>query len=296
MHETITAPSELNKSNDNGAAIKRAAVSVVVPCFRCMKTIDAAIASVANQTLPPAEVLLIEDGSGDGTLDALHRIAATYKSGWIKVIAMPDNGGPSRARNTGWGHAKQPYIAFLDSDDRWAPRKLELQMAALDADPTIALIAHKMLVRPRNTPFSELQEPIQTEIIGRGRLLFHNPFPTTSVMVRRDLPFRFDENIWYSEDYFLWSQIRFAGHRCAKVNQVLALWTKRIEGERGLSDNVLAVHNARRIMRRRLMQEGFISPPEYLFSLAVGVLSRLRRKLNMAMHPERYAAYRSQPG
>ncbi|GGA36346.1 glycosyltransferase family 2 protein [Dyella nitratireducens] len=275
--------------DETKTAAKRAPVSVLVPCFRCTGTIDEAVASIAAQTRPPAEVLLVEDCSGDGTLAALQRVAAAYENGWIKVIALADNGGPSRARNIGWQHAGQPYIAFLDADDTWAPRKLELQMAALEADPSIALLAHQMVVRARGTPIPEPQEPIQTQIIGRGRLLFHNPFPTASVMLRRDLPFRFDEKVWYSEDYFLWSHILFSGHRCAKINQVLAIWNKRGPGEHGLSDDFMAVHRARRVMRRRLMQEGLISQPEYLFARLVGVLARIRRSLNA--HPRNHAAY-----
>jgi len=264
---------------NDASAVKRAPVSVVVPCFRCATTIDEAITSVKAQTLLPAEVLLVEDGSGDGTLAALHRIAAAHEDGWIKVIALEDNGGPSRARNIAWQHARQPYIAFLDSDDTWAPCKLELQMAALEKDPSIALIAHKMVVRPRGTPIPEPHEPIQTQIISRGRLLFHNPLPTASVLLRRDLPYRFDPQVWYSEDYLLWSQILFSGYRCAKIDQTLAIWNKRNPGQRGLSDNFMAVHSARRVMRRRLWREGFISLPEYLFARAVGLVSRLRRKL-----------------
>lgn len=277
MHDVHKTASSA-PGNDVFAA-KRAPVSVVVPCFRCAATIDDAIASISAQTLLPAEVLLVEDGSGDGTLAALRRIATAHEDGWIKVIALADNGGPSRARNIAWDQATQPYIAFLDADDTWGARKLELQMAALAADPSIALIAHKMVVRPRGTPIPELQAPVQTRIFGRGRLLFHNPFPTASVILRRDLPFRFDPQVWYSEDYLLWSQILFSGRRCAKIDQILAIWNRRNPGQHGLSDNFMAVHRARRVMRRRLLREGFISLPEYLFARAVGLVARIRRKL-----------------
>jgi glycosyltransferase involved in cell wall biosynthesis len=270
----------------------RAPVTVVVPCYRCSATIDEAVASIAKQTLRPAEVLLVEDGSGDGTLPALYRVAAAYEEGWIKVIPLPDNGGPSRARNIGWERATQPYIAFLDADDTWAPRKTELQMAALEADPSIALIAHRMVVMPRHSPIPAVREPIRTTVIKRLQLLFHNPLPTASVMVRRDLPFRFDEDVWYSEDYFLWSQIMFSGHRCAKINQILAIWNQRAPGEHGLSDNITAIHDARRIMRRRLLREGFINPAEYLFTLGVGVVSRMRRELKTRLQARRSASYR----
>lgn len=264
-------------------AARHAPVSVIVPCYRCAATIDDAVASIVAQTVQPAEVLLVEDGSGDDTLAHLHRIAHAHAAGWIKVIAMPANGGPSPARNAGWDHAGQPYIAFLDSDDTWGPCKLELQMAALEADPDIALIAHRMIKRPRGTAIPALQPPLITQDMGRARVLFHNPFPTASVVLRRELPFRFDTDFSHSEDYLLWSRIVFSGHRCARINQVLAIWNEREDGAVGLSDDFVAIHRARRELRRRLRREGLISWPEYVFARTIGAVSRLRRSLAEAL-------------
>lgn len=275
----------------HGGTVATAPVSVVVPCWRCGATIDDAIASVAAQTLRPAEVLLVEDGSGDDTLAQLHRVAAGHAAGWIKVIAMPANGGPSRARNAGWEQASQPWIAFLDADDTWGPRKLELQMAALEADPGIDLIAHRMITCPRGTPLPDVRPPVRTEHMGRLRVLFHNPFPTASVVLRRALPFRFDPQLSHSEDYLLWSQIVFSGHRCARIDQVLAIWNARAAGATGLSDDFAAIHRGRRFLRRKLMQDGLISWPEYLFARMVGVVSRLRREVvEMLRRPTASAA------
>jgi len=270
-----------------------APVSVIVPCYRCAATIDDAIASVVAQTLRPAEVLLVDDGSGDDTLEQLHRVAAAHEPGWIKVIALPSNGGVSAARNVAWDRAQQPYIALLDADDTWGPRKLELQMAALEADPTISLIAARMITRPRGTPVPDLRPPVRTRIISRRRVLFHNPFPTASLVLRRDLPFRFDEEFTRSGDYLLCSRIRFSGHRCAKVNQVLGIWHERLPGAVGLSDDYIKIHGFRRVLRRKLLREGLISWPEYLFARAVGVVSRWRREFVVAMHRRAHAARRS---
>ena len=258
------------------APAKYAPVSVVVPCFRAAATLDDAVASIAAQTLPPAEVLLVDDASGDDTLDAMRRIAEAYEEGWIKVIALPDNGGPSRARNVGWGKARQPYVAFLDADDCWGPHKLELQMAAIQADPDIALIAHQMVVQRRGTPVPVPQRPAGARIVGRGTLLVRNPFPTPSVVLRRDLPFRFDENFWRSEDYLLWSQIVLSGYRCARIEQVLAICNRRENGAVGLSDDVAAVHRARRDLRRKLLHQGLMSKKEYVLAAAVGRVNRVR--------------------
>jgi len=276
-----------------GAVSSVAPVSVVVPCWRCSATVGDAIASVEAQTLRPAEVLLVEDGSGDDTLTQLHRIAARAP-GWIRVISLPANGGPSVARNAGWDEATQPWIAFLDADDTWGPRKLELQMAALEADPGIDLIAHRMTTCARGTALPVPQPPVRAERMGRLRVLFHNPFPTPSVVVRRALPFRFDPDFSHSEDYLLWSQIVFSGHRCMRVNQVLAICNERAPGVTGLSDDFVAIHRARRILRRKLLQEGLITWPEYLFARGIGVLSRLRREwreiLRRPAPPRRRAA------
>lgn len=265
------------------ALVEHAPVSVIIPCFRCAATIDDAIASVDAQTLPPAEVLLVDDGSDDATLEQLHRIADAHAPGWIKVIALPRNRGVSVARNEAWDRAAQPYIALLDADDTWGPRKLELQMAALAADPDIAMIATRMITRPRGARVPELRPPVRTRIISRRRVLFHNPFPTTSLVIRRDLPFRFDGEFTRSGDYMLCSRIRLSGYRCAKLNQVLAIWHERLPGMVGLSDDYAAIHGFRRVLRRRLLREGLINPREYLFARSVGVLSRWRRELVVAL-------------
>jgi glycosyltransferase involved in cell wall biosynthesis len=266
--------------NDTVAATC-APVSVVIPCYRCADTIAMAVASVAAQTLSPAEVLLVDDCSGDGTLAALQQIAATHAAGWIRVIALPRNGGPSRARNTGWQQARQDYIAFLDADDTWAPHKLELQMAALHDDPEIALIAHRMVVRDRALGAPALRPPVRTSRVHRRRLLLNNPFPTASVVLRRDLPFRFNENFRRVEDFLLWAQIAFSGYRCAKINQVLAAWHKPNYGAGGLSADLAAMHQAGRDVRTELLRLGLVSRPEHYFARAVGVLRRTRRNLLM---------------
>ncbi|MGN2254545.1 glycosyltransferase family 2 protein [Frateuria sp. GZRe12] len=264
-------------------------MSVVVPCFRCTATIDDAVASIAAQTLRPAEVLLVEDASGDDTLEALHRVASAYGTDWVKVIALPANRGPSHARNTGWQQAEQPYIAFLDADDTWGPRKLELQMAALEADPEIALIAHQMLVRPRGTVLPTPQTPVGVDIVGRGTLLVRNPFPTASVVLRRDLPFRFDEEFRRSEDYLLWSQIVLSGYRCAKIDQVLAIWNRREDGEVGLSDDFDAIHRGRRDLRRKLVRQGLLSRHEYVFASTVGLVNKMRRTVARTLRGRTHA-------
>jgi len=261
----------------------RAPVSAVVPCFRCADTIPAAVASIAAQTLPPAEVFLVDDCSGDNTLETLHALAARYSPGWIQVIALPVNGGPSRARNAGWERATQDYIAFLDADDTWVRRKIELQVQALAADPGIALIAHRVKVRDRGLEPLPLRMPIRTEIVGRRRLLLNNPFPTPTVMLRRDLPFRFNEDFRRVEDFLLWAQIAHSGYRCAKINQALAYLHKPSYGAGGLSGDLAAMRHAGRKVGDELQRLGLVSARERMFTRSVGMIRRARRHLMLML-------------
>lgn len=252
-------------------------VSVVVPCFRCSDTIRRAVASVAAQTLVPAEVILVEDCSGDGTLAVLHRIAERYPAGWVTVVAQPTNGGPSRARNRGWALATQEYVAFLDADDSWYPRKIELQMHALRADPALMLLAHPMDVRTPDAPLQEVLPPIGITIVSGRTLLSSNPFPTSSVVLRRALPLRFDESRWRAEDYLLWAQIVYSGHRAGRLNQVLASWHKHPYGAGGLTADLGAMNRAGTDARRALHAQGFISLSELYFAQVIGTLRYFRR-------------------
>lgn len=282
MHSQV-AQAEPMTAHKGEMPARSAPVSVVVPCYRCAETIAASVASVAAQTLRPAEVLLVDDCSGDGTLDALHHLAGWYPTGWVKVLASERNGGPSQARNIGWAHASQDYIAFLDADDTWAPEKIELQMEALRRDPQIALISHRMDVRDRASGHPRLRPPVRVRVLGRRRLLLNNPFPTASVVLRRDLPFRFNEDFRRVEDFLLWAQIAFSGYRCARINQTLASWHKANYGAGGLSGDLAAMHRAGKEVRRELLRLGLVTPMEHRIAWLVGLVRRARRNLLMLL-------------
>ncbi len=110
-------------------------ISVVVPVYnrgpRVRKTLD----SIQAQTLAPLEIIVVDDGSTDGTSDWIEE----HYGDQIRVIRQP-NGGVANARNRGLQEARGEYIAFLDHDDIWLPRKLEAQLEAARAYPEAALI------------------------------------------------------------------------------------------------------------------------------------------------------------
>ena len=118
-------------------------VSVVVPCYRCARTVERAVASVAAQTALPMEVILVDDASSDGTREALLALRERHAPGWIKLVLLDKNVGAASARNAGWEQGAGQFIAFLDADDSWHPRKLELQYAFMASHPHVAVSGHR---------------------------------------------------------------------------------------------------------------------------------------------------------
>src|SRR5262245_12992873 len=105
------------------------AVSVVLPAYNRAGSIGGAIPSVLRQTWADFELIVIDDGSEDGTLEA----AAGIRDPRLRLIAGQSNRGAAAARNRGAAVARADWIAFQDSDDEWLPEKLEKQMARLAA-------------------------------------------------------------------------------------------------------------------------------------------------------------------
>jgi glycosyltransferase involved in cell wall biosynthesis len=106
-------------------------VSVVIPMFNRIGSIGRAIASVQAQTMTDLEIVVVDDGSSDGSPERVEGMDDAR----IRLIRRSRNGGASAARNSGIAAARGALVAFLDSDDEWLPRKLEVQVAKLAAAP-----------------------------------------------------------------------------------------------------------------------------------------------------------------
>ena len=246
--------------------VAQAQVSVIIPCYRCAYTIDRAVTSVATQTLQPAEVILVDDGSGDGTLQDLHRLQATYPEGWIKVVARQQNAGPGEARNAGWDVATQPYIAFLDADDSWHPQKIEIQYGWMLKHPEIALTGHTTIVFIDQGLTQTRHDPLRADFrpVRKNRILWSNCFSTPCIMLRRKLAMRFAQGKHHSEDYHLWLTIACAGERMARCDLPLAYIHKAPYGASGLSAQLWKMQKGQLDTYRRIRQAGCVSFILYL--------------------------------
>ncbi len=109
-------------------------VSVVIPCFNAARYIAAAIRSVLEQRWPDLEIIVVDDGSTDGSADL---VGAEFPQ---ITLLRQTNRGAAEARNLGIRHARGPWIAFLDADDIWLPGKLHAQAELLRQDPSARMV------------------------------------------------------------------------------------------------------------------------------------------------------------
>lgn len=213
----------------------QAPVSVIVPCFCCAKTIGRAIESILLQTCMPTEVIFVDDASSDETLDLLCALEEKHPS-LIRVLSLPVNVGAASARNRGWNAATQPYVAFLDADDSWRMDKIQVQYEFMRKHPEIVLCGHSLGISENDAlKYTEKEAECSYRMLHANRMLLINEFSTPSVMLKRDIKFRFEEGQRYAEDAYLWQQIAFSGAKVAKLDKRLALIHKPVYGAGGLS-------------------------------------------------------------
>jgi glycosyltransferase involved in cell wall biosynthesis len=179
-----------------------APVTVIIPTFNCRQWVREAIDSALNQTLAPAQVIVVDDGSTDGTTAHL----ADYRTR-IRTLSQP-NQGVAAARNRGLASAGTEWIAFLDADDVWHPRKLELQMRIIAEHPEIGLLGTGLFAWPAATiPTLATSAVPRARIIRRDQLAVKNCLATSSILIRRDVAERigdFDTALSGPEDHDYW--------------------------------------------------------------------------------------------
>ena len=195
---------------------KNPLVSVIIPVYNGERYLPDTIESVIGQTVKDWEIVAVNDGSRDQSLAILEEFAAR-NPGLIRVISV-ENGGVSRARNRGVSEAGGTYIAFLDQDDLWTDRKLELQLEQFRSDTSLGIsFTNESVIDDKG---SVIREHVLTFSDNRNRgyvfehLVFENFIPISSVMLKKELFTGiggFDPRYSLAEDYdFLLKAVRKA--------------------------------------------------------------------------------------
>ncbi|WP_081447267.1 glycosyltransferase family 2 protein [Corynebacterium efficiens] len=244
---------------------KNVSFSVLIPFFNDSATIRRALDSISNQTLLPAEVIIVDDASTEVENAKLREILIEYSHLQPSLIVLPENQGPSTARNAGWKNATADFVAFLDADDSWHPSKLELQANTLQKNPEIVLLGTARSYREDSHPENEKESRIS--LITPAKQLFRNRFVTSSVVVSRTINNRFNENLRYSEDNDLWCRVILATHLAANLQSFLTFYHKPIRSAEGASGQYLKMFQGQYRVFQGLYEDSLISIP--LLSLAI---------------------------
>lgn len=192
-------------------------VSVIIPTCNRRAMVREAIDSVRAQTMAAFELIVVDDGSSDGTAEDLARLGDSIR---FERIA---NGGPAAARNLGVAIARAPTIAFLDSDDLWSPTKLERQLAFMRKNPGCEISqCDEIWIRDgrRVNPGMRHRKRAGDFFIESLRTCLISP---SAVLMRKELFDSlggFDEDMRAAEDYDLWLRI-LVDHKVGLLDEPL---------------------------------------------------------------------------
>jgi glycosyltransferase involved in cell wall biosynthesis len=221
-------------------------VSVIIPCYKSSAFLRRAVDSVLTQTYKPTEIIIVDDASDDSglTFKCIKKIKKDYIDSGISIrtIFLKRNSGPSRARNRGWNISTNDYIAFLDSDDAWHPKKIELQYKFMKFNSKFDVTSHSS--RTFNNSIKDKINNFNVKQVYLKKMVFKNCIQTRTVMLKRDLTLRFDDKIRYGEDYDLWMRMMNSGVIFGYSKQVLAYKYDDDFNYRGLSSNLLKMEKA----------------------------------------------------
>jgi GT2 family glycosyltransferase len=233
-------------------------VSIVIPTYNRRAMLSEAIASVMAQRGADFELIVVDDGSTDGTAEEIDRIAALAntenRERVVLRVVRTENRGVAAARNLGIALASAPLIAFLDSDDLWLPGKLERQLAFMRAHPNFTIAQTEEIwmrggrrvnpgVRHRKRAGDIFLDSLRTCLIS-----------PSAVIIRTELLKKlggFDERMVAAEDYDLWLRILAAGHEVGLDSEPSVM---RRAGHLGqLSATVLAIDRFRILALLKLL-------------------------------------------
>ena len=232
-------------------------VSVIVPTFNRRDRVLRAIRSALAQRLAPQEIVVVDDGSNDGTAEAVRRLAESQPA--IRYLQQP-NKGAAAARNRGMGAATGNWLAFLDSDDEWTPDKLQNAANLVAASPDTEFVhsnrSHRM---PDGTVIGGWRYAAE-DLADKHFLMRGFTLKTTTVMLKRSLAQSiggFREDLHTCEDYeFFWravAQARRVGY-VAECDAVIHVSDDGLTTGHTRSflmrDNVAALGSAARWMER----------------------------------------------
>ncbi len=249
-------------------------ISVVIPAYNAEQCIGKAIESIANQTRAVDEIIVVNDGSTDNTVEVITQIIKGLSVD-IRIINQ-ENSGPSKARNRGIKESKGDWVAFLDADDIWEKEKIQKQMEQLESHAEYAVVGSLL-------EFSTINSNRAFEKIKFSDLLIKNKVFTSTVIARKNALIEaggFREDMKYSEDYNLWLKLT-KKHPVMVLNNRLVCYGggKGVLSNVGLSSNMWAMQKGELSNFFEMYRLGYINLGKYLLLVIFSISKFIRRKI-----------------
>ena len=259
--------------------MNNADISVIVPFYNNSRTIFRAITSIYNQTLLPREIIIINDKSSKIEFQRLKEIIKKFDKKKIKVhiLSTKKNSGPGTARNIGWTKSSSKYIAFLDADDSWHIKKIEIQYNFMK-NKNISFSAHKSTYKYRHT-FNNYDNNYNFRKISIFDMFLYNQFTTPTVMLRSSITFRFEDKKYYTEDYLLWLEILLNKYDIYLIELTLTYLHKPSIGVSGLSRNIQLMRKGEIKTFQSLLIKNYIKKNIFKILIFYSYLKELRRRI-----------------
>lgn len=207
-------------------------ISVIMPCYNAASFVEEAVNCVMNQTWLNVELIVVDDGSTDGSVGILQQLAEQYSSRLI--LLHQDHMGPYPARNLGLKNARGGRVAFLDADDYWTPDALEKLSVAMDASHAdIAYCGWQNV--GEGAPGTEPYIPPDYSLMDTAAEFLRScPWPIHAALVRReaiDAVKGFSERCFSAMDFDLWLRLYAHTQKLVRVPEVMAFYRWHDKGQ-----------------------------------------------------------------
>lgn len=223
--------------------MNRPKVSIITPLYNKEKFILKTIQSVINQTLSDWEMIIVDDCSKDNSYKLVKDFIKKTKDKRIRLLKNKHNVGRTKARNVALRVASGQYIAFLDADDQFMPKKLEIQSKYLDKHKNIFLVGTSAIVVDENgNRVGSMRKIHVFPWLARKRLLHSSIFVTSSVMFRNE-GFLLREDYTEGDDWSFWMVLRKANKKMKNMFRALTIYVQDPQGCMSLRVNNTKEYN-----------------------------------------------------
>jgi glycosyltransferase involved in cell wall biosynthesis len=230
-----------------------ARITLLMPCYNAERFIGQAIQSVLDQSYQDFEIVVVDDGSTDGSVEVVEK----FQDPRIRLLTQA-NGGPGKARNTGARATTGEFLALLDADDLALPHRFASQLAILQADPQLSVVASGYAwidEAGASLPWPHHSWQHAPDPNDLANWLVDCPFVPSATMLRRraweDVG-GFEEDLPGTEDWNLWMRLVVTGHRMTWQQEVVCLYRRTSSAMSENAGRTLAnsLEALRRVMAR----------------------------------------------